>query len=77
MILDFQDLNIGLYDGDTELQSGERHMISSITITEDNGFYLVMDNGENWCAEDLAEYERDLIIEEIADYFKCAFAQVH
>ena len=77
MLLDFQDLNFGLYDGDTELQSGERHMVKSITITEDNDFYLIMDNGETWDGADLSEYERDIIIEEITDYIKCAFAQVH
>ena len=63
------DLDINLYDGDTELESGEMFQVKRINITEDS-FTLSMSNGDIWDGANLTPYERDLIIGEISERIK-------
>lgn len=76
MNINIEDCRIHLYDGDTETQSGECIGIKNIVITENLG-YLEMENGEQWSFGDLDDFERELIIENIADIIRCTFAQEH
>lgn len=70
MTINIENLNINLYDGDTEMEGGESFQVKSITITKDYGLYLNMDNGETWNGADLSNYETELIIDEITDIIR-------
>lgn len=59
------DLDIDLYDGDTETESGEMFQVERINITEDS-FTLYMSNGDTWDGADLTEYDVNLIIDEVS-----------
>lgn len=63
------NLEINLFDGDTETESGEMFQVERINITEDS-FTLYMSNGDAWDGADLTPYERDLIIDEISERIK-------
>jgi hypothetical protein len=63
------DLDINLFDGDTELESGEMFQVERINITEDS-FNLYMSNGDIWDGANLTPYERDLIINEVSERMK-------
>lgn len=69
------DLDINLFDGNTELESGEMFKVERINITEDS-FNLSMGNGEIWDGPDLTPYERDLIINEISERMKEVYNSV-
>lgn len=63
------DLDIDLYDGDTETESGEMFQVERINITEDS-FTLYMSNGDAWDGADLTEYDVNLIIDEVSARMK-------
>jgi hypothetical protein len=63
------DLDINLFDGDTETESGEMFKVERINITEDS-FNLSMSNGDIWDGAGLTPYERDLIINEVSERMK-------
>lgn len=75
MIINFNDLAINLYDGDTETESGELHQVERIDINDDT-FSLLMSNGNTWDGADLTPYERDLIITEITEQIKSTYNSV-
>lgn len=69
------DLDINLFDGDTELESGEMFKVERINITKDS-FTLYMSNGDAWDGANLTPYERDLIIDEISERIKEVYNSV-
>ena len=69
------DLDINLFDGDTELESGEMFKVERINITEDS-FTLSMSNGDIWDGANLTPYERDLIINEVSERMKEVYNSV-
>ena len=69
------DLDINLFDGDTELESGEMFKVKRIDITEDS-FNLSMSNGDIWDGANLTPYERDLIINEVSERIKEVYNSV-
>jgi hypothetical protein len=69
------DLDINLFDGDTELESGEMFQVERINITEDS-FNLYMSNGDIWDGANLTPYERDLIINEVSERMKEVYNSV-
>ena len=69
------DLDINLFDGDTETESGEMFKVERINITEDS-FNLSMSNGDIWDGANLTPYERDLIINEVSERIKEVYNSV-
>lgn len=69
------DLDINLFDGDTETESGEMFQVERINITEDS-FNLSMSNGDIWDGANLTPYERDLIINEVSERMKEVYNSV-
>ena len=69
------DLEINLFDGDTETESGEMFQVERINITEDS-FNLSMSNGDIWDGANLTPYERDLIINEVSERIKEVYNSV-
>jgi len=69
------DLDINLFDGDTETESGEMFKVERINITEDS-FNLYMSNGDIWDGANLTPYERDLIINEVSERMKEVYNSV-
>jgi hypothetical protein len=69
------DLDINLFDGDTETESGEMFQVERINITEDS-FTLYMSNGDIWDGANLTPYERDLIINEVSERMREVYNSV-
>ena len=57
-MITFENVDLFLYDGDTETESGECFKVLGVS---DLG--AQMENGETWPLEEMDDYEKSLLIE--------------
>lgn len=57
-MITFENVDLFLYDGDTETESGECSKVLGVSTLGAH-----MENGETWTFEEMNDYEKSLIIE--------------